>query len=68
MWEEEYCEKKRHWWSGGGCKRYARRTKYEDTIDSRSETIYSANQATINAGNNLTVNATTIIHLAPFTI
>ncbi|SHN94189.1 hypothetical protein, partial [bacterium endosymbiont of Bathymodiolus sp. 5 South] len=62
MWEEEYCEKKRNWWSGGGCKRHARRTKYEDTIDSRSETIYSANQATINAGNNLTVNATTIIN------
>jgi hypothetical protein len=25
MWEEEYCEKKRNWWSGGCWKNHARR-------------------------------------------
>ncbi|CAB5507378.1 hypothetical protein AZO1586I_1827, partial [Bathymodiolus thermophilus thioautotrophic gill symbiont] len=62
MWQEKYCEKKRNWWSGGGCKRYAYRTKYADIVDSRSEVVYSINKAAISAGNNLTINATTIIN------
>jgi hypothetical protein len=57
MWEEEYCEKKRNWWSGGGCKNPARRTKYEKTINSRRETNYNAKQTPINAGNNLNLKA-----------
>jgi hypothetical protein len=33
-----------------------------DIVDSRSEVVYSINKAAISAGNNLTINATTIIN------